>query len=300
MLRRKLVRIALVAMAMAALQISSAHAAGPFFSGTSGSGSSCTQAQPCTLIQAIAIAGDGTELACADGSDSDAVDPITKSITIDCSGTAGSVFHLVVNGSGITVTLKNLTMWGSPLAVNLISGTVILDNVHLFHNGGNPAIYATPSSPSILVVRNSIIDDNSSAGVLLKPQSGGSLSAVFDHVTISSNAGGGIKIDTTNGPATADITDSVISNNAGNGVNAVGGAGGPAIFNINHSVIAKNGTAGVQVNGATAAAMLDTTLLDSNASGATAVVNGGHMLTYGNNRIVGPAGSSFTGPAPLQ
>jgi hypothetical protein len=114
MLRRKLVRIALVAMAMAALQISSAHAAGLFFSGTSGSGSSCTQAQPCTLIQAITIAGDGTELACADSSDSDAVDPITKSITIDCSGTAGSVFHLVVNGSGITVTLKNLTMWGSP------------------------------------------------------------------------------------------------------------------------------------------------------------------------------------------
>ena len=53
-------------------------------------------------------------------------------------------------------------------------------------------------------------------------------------------------------------------------------------------------------NGATAAAMIDTTLLDSNASGATAVVGGGHMLTYGNNRIVGSSGSGFTGLASLQ
>jgi hypothetical protein len=61
-----------------------------------------------------------------------------------------------------------------------------------------------------------------------------------------------------------------------------------------------DGTAGVQVNGATAAAMIDTTLLDSNASGATAVINGGHMLTYGNNRIVGTPGSGFTGTASPQ
>jgi hypothetical protein len=47
----------------------------------------------------------------------------------------------------------------------------------------------------------------------------------------------------------------------------------------------------MQVNGATAAAMIDTTLLDSGATSATSVVGGGHMLTYGNNRIVGAAGS---------
>jgi hypothetical protein len=126
------------------------------------------------------------------------------------------------------------------------------------------------------------------------------LSAVFDHVNISNNTGGGIKIDTTNGPVTLDITDSIISNNGGNGINAVGGAGGFAILNIHNSVIAKNATAGVQVNGATAAAMIDTTLLESNANGATSVVAGGRLLTYGNNRVVGSAGSGFTGTAGLQ
>jgi len=41
-------------------------------------------------------------------------------------------------------------------------------------------------------------------------------------------------------------------------------------------------------------------LLDSNASGALTTINGGRLLTYGNNRIVGSAGSGFTGPTPLQ
>ena len=77
-------------------------------------------------------------------------------------------------------------------------------------------------------------------------------------------------------------------------------AGGPAMLNVHNSVIAKNGQAGVTGNGATAAVMLDTTLLDSNASGATVVVNGGHILTYGNNRIVGTDGSGFTGSATLR
>jgi hypothetical protein len=30
------------------------------------------------------------------------------------------------------------------------------------------------------------------------------------------------------------------------------------------------------------------------------VVGGGHVLTYGNNHIVGSAGSGFTGTAPSQ
>jgi len=299
MLTRKLVPIALAAAAMAALQTASAQAAAYFFS-EFGGGTACELQQPCTLNQAIVKANSdhADELACTDNSDSGSSTAITKSMTIDCSGTTGSVFALNVNGSGITVTLKNLTVWGNNATITLSNGTLILDNVHLTGNG-TYAINATPSSASNLVVRNSIIDDNP-AGVLLKPQAGGSLSARFDRVTIASNLGGGIKIDTTNGPVTADVTDSEISSNAGNGLNAVGGAGGPAMFSISRSVIAKNGTAGVQVNGATAGAMIDTTLLDSNAAGATSVVGGGHMLTYGNNRIVGAAGSGFTGSAALQ
>jgi hypothetical protein len=151
-----------------------------------------------------------------------------------------------------------------------------------------------------LVIRNSRISNGATVAVTLKPAPGGSINATFDHVTITKNGGGGIRLDTTNGPVTVDATDSVISNNVGNGFGVIGGAGGPAMLSVHNSVIAKNGAAGVSATGATGAAMIDTTLLDSNVSGATSVASGGHILTYGNNRIVGTAGSGFTGPATLQ
>jgi hypothetical protein len=97
-----------------------------------------------------------------------------------------------------------------------------------------------------------------------------------------------------------DIADSVVSNNGGNGINAVGNAGGQAVVSIKNSVIAKNGVAGVQANGVNAGVLLQTTLLDQNANGATSIVNGGHISTYGNNSIVGSAGSGFTATAGLQ
>jgi hypothetical protein len=40
-------------------------------------------------------------------------------------------------------------------------------------------------------------------------------------------------------------------------------------------------------------------LLDSNTTGATSVVAGGRILTYGNNSIIGTPGSGFTSTTPL-
>jgi hypothetical protein len=284
----------LVALAVVFSHTQPVMAAGVFFS-QNGSGSLCSQAAPCLLSTAISSVDPGTELSCADSSDNNGV-TISRSVTIDCAGTTGSLNQITVT-SGVVVILRNFTMWGAPTPITLLSGTVILENVHINHSSGF-AILAQPSSPSVLIVKNCIIDDG--PPLLLKPNPGGSLSARFDHVTIASGSGGGIKIDTTIGPVTVDVTDSEISSNAGNGLNAVGGAGGQVMLSISRSVIAKNGSAGVQVNGATAGVMIDTTLLDSNAAGATVVVGGGHMLTYGNNRIVGAAGSGFTASASLQ
>jgi hypothetical protein len=109
-----------------------------------------------------------------------------------------------------------------------------------------------------------------------------------------------VKTDTTSGAINASISDGSVSSNAGNGVNAVGGSGAQNVLYIRNSVIATNGAAGIQANGATAAALVNNTLLDSNASGATSSVGGGRILTYGNNNIVGTPGSGFTGTASPQ
>ena len=289
----------LVAVSFVYFHTQPVMAASLFFIGT-GAGTVCSQTAPCELSTAISQAtATPVELSCADSSDVFSGATINKSLTIDCAGTAGSINGIEVN-SGAVVTLRNLTIGGNTEdGIFLINGTLILENVH-FVGVGSIGINAAPISPSTLIVKNSIINRGGVPAVLLKPGAGGSLSASFDHVTIAGNGGGGIRLDTTNGPVTADVTDSVISNNAGNGVSAQGGAGGAAMLSIHNSVIADNGAAGVNATGTNGAALVDTTLLDSNASGATSVASGGRIVTYGNNRIIGTLGSGFTGTASLQ
>jgi hypothetical protein len=200
------------------------------------------------------------------------------------------------------VKFQHINFSGLGTITNLIKviggGTLILDDCVLEDFSG-VALDIEPTAPFNLVVTKSRIS-NSGAGVLIQPATGGSVTATFNGVTIVDNNGGGLKTNTTNGPVSVDISNSTISNNAGNGMNAVSGAGGANMFNIHSSVIADNGSAGVQANGTSAAALIDTTLLDSNGAGALAAIGSGRILTYGNNRIVGSAGTGFTGPAALQ
>jgi hypothetical protein len=271
----------------------------------------CSFASPCQTLGTLGRLDSNGQVTCAQGTAFGSNFIAALSVTVDCPGlfvpnqTALQGFLGEFEPDGIVITIRHLTINGQfagtgALGVSITGGsgsTLVLEDC-VFENFSGTAIQIAPNGPYTLILRNTRMLNNG-AGVVLKPAAGGSITATLDHVTISRNNGGGLKTDTTSGAVTLDVTDSVVSSNTGNGLNAVGGAGGPAMLSIHNSVIAKNGAAGVQVNGATAAAMIDTTLLDSNASGATAVVNGGHMLTYGNNRTVGSPGSGFTGTAPL-
>lgn len=304
MISMRLARTAFAGVLIAVLQGMPAQAAHIFISQNGNDANACTFSSPCrSTSRAIALNQEGGgpfEITCLDAGDYSALVTITRSVTIDCTGRAANMGPFTVNGSGITVVLRNFSIvFSSTLAgVFLENGTLIVDNLHIVSVAD--AILAEPTSPSKLVVKNSLFESNGS-GLLIQPGSGGSVTATLDHVTITSSIGGGLKVDTaTNGPVTVDIFDSTISNNTGNGLNAVSGAGGASMLNIRNSVIADNGAAGIQANGANAAALLNNTLLDSNAAGATSTVGGGRVLTYGNNSVVGPPGSGFTGPVPLQ
>jgi hypothetical protein len=288
--------------------------AAPFvwISSTGSDSNPCTAAQPCAGIeQALGTLDNGGQVSCVDSPAFNKYNWNTNSsFTIDCVGTystiSANVGGLVLLGTNQVVKIRNFTISGTAGGYPAIkvagSGTLIIENC-VFENfnasGAGAALDIEPTGPLNLVIKNSRIS-NSAAGVLLKPAAGGSVTATFNGVTIADNTGGGLKTDSTNGAVTVDISNSTISKNAGNGLNAVGGAGGPNMLNLNHDVIASNGNAGVQANGATAAALIDTTLLDSNVFGATASIAGGRLLTYGNNRIVGLSGSGFTGTASLQ
>jgi len=267
-----------------------------------GSGTVCTSASPCGFIgTAVADIGpDVGRVVCLNGNAAGDVGVVASygggaTLEIDCP--LGSVQQMNISGVGVTWRIRHLTVNGGSGLIFQAGGTLILEDC-IFTESSSAGIAIEPSAPLNVVIKSSRISNNLS-GMLLKPAAGGSIKATFDHVTITGNSGGGIKTDSTNGTVNLDVTDSEISNNASNGINLVGSAT-QNMLNLSRTVIAKNGLVGLQSSGANAAALVDATLFDTNVSGATSSIAGGHILTYGNNRIVGSPGSGFTSSAPLQ
>jgi hypothetical protein len=284
-----------------------------FVSATGSDSNNCTMANPCHSLQrAIDQTSSEGLVSCLDSDDYSSLVFISTSVTIDCGGTTAAAGPFVITASGITVAIKNIIIFKTTIAVPPLTinypaieadqaAAVIVDNVHMT-GVANSAIAVYASSAIKIAVSNCIIN-NSNAGILVQPGSGGSVAATLDHVLIENNNGGGVKIDSTRttGSVTVDVSNSTVSLNAGNGLNALSGAaGGANILSLRNTVVAANGTAGVQANGANAAALIATTLLDSNVGGALSGVAGGRLLSYGNNSIVGSSGTGFTGSAPLQ
>ena len=294
-----------------------ASAAGPQVAYVSATGNDgdveCPPASPCASIGiAINSVAPGGEVVCL--SPPLAVEggfAFSQSVTVDCAGTYFASGSMVLSGVNQTVIFRHVNFDGSSMAapgpgIELTgSGSLVLENCSFENFAGAPAIEITPSGALKVGLTNDRIS-NSGSGVMLRPNLGfssqsmpDSTQATLDHVTITDNSGGGIHADSTNASITVDVFDSNISGNLINGIIAIAGAS-QNIVSIKNSVIARNGQAGVVANGANASALVQTTLLDQNAAGATSVVNGGNLFTYGNNSIVGLQGSGFTATVGLQ
>jgi hypothetical protein len=266
-----------------------------------GSGDSCTATAPCASVADALNTGSPARVICLNGSDvSNSSVSFGGPATVDIDCPQGYLAQFSVLHFATTLRVRHLGFRNGGFSSQIVfqgGGTLILEDC-VFSDSPGTALDIEPNGPLNVVIKNSRIS-NSGSGILFKPAASGTIKATLDHVTITGNNGGGIKSDSTNGVVNLDISDSEISNNPGNGINLVGSAN-QNMLNLSRTVIAKNGVAGLQVNGATTAALVDTTLFDTNTSGATSVVGGGHVLTYGNNHIVGSAGSGFTGTAPSQ
>lgn len=288
----------------AALPAVPSHAENFAFVSANGSGTACTAAAPCASIGVVLFGiAAPLRIICLSGSqpnNSGTSFSQSVSVDIDCPLGFEAQIGTTTGASNATMRLRHLEFRNGGFSSQIViqgGGTLILEDC-VFTDSPGTALDIEPSGPLNVVIKNSRIS-NAGSGILLKPAAGGSIKATLDHVTITANGGGGIKTDSTNGIVNLDITDSEISNNAANGINLVGIAN-QNMLNLSRTVIAKNTLTGLQTNGAAAAALVETTLFDTNASGATSLINGGHILTYGNNRIVGTAGSGFTGSASLQ
>jgi hypothetical protein len=287
-------------------------------SGVGDDANPCSRTAPCkTFAGAISKTAASGTINCIDPGGFGAV-TITKSITIDCTGTFGSILAagttgVNVNGAGITVHLRNLSIEGAGsgiVGVNFINGAVLtIDKCAIvgFKAGQATGINVIPTANAELFVADTAIKSNGAggtgAGVRIRPTGAANVRAAFKNVDIIANdTGVAVRGDGGSGFIRASLVDSVVqgSTNVGIAAAAQGGQAFTRIF-LKGTLVTNNGTDGVSVDGGQAAALLDQSTIFSNNIGLSNL-NGGQIFSHSTNSINGNIASDGapTGTLPLR
>ncbi|MCA6121688.1 hypothetical protein J6500_07205 [Bradyrhizobium sp. WSM 1704] len=289
---------AAVGLVLPVLATAPAHAQATrtWVSGVGNDANPCSRTAPCkTFAGAISKTAINGEINCIDPGGYGAV-TITKSITIDCTGTFGSILASFVNGVVINATgsggtdplrivrLRGITINGSGSSnragirgVSIVSALEVhLDNV-VIDNFVQQAVGDVRTGAGKLFVTNSNFRNNG-VGMGMAPTSG-TLNVSVDGTAIEGNGIGIAAASNVN----VVISRSVISGNSTNGIDAQGGQ--MAVMN---STISSNNV-GVQVSSGTVR------LYDNSIMFNTTAAISGATTSFGLNRIVGTSGTS---PSP--
>ena len=301
----------LIALGMTAFASPSlAQATRTWVSGVGDDANPCSRTAPCkTFAGAISKTASGGEINCLDPGGFGAV-TITKSITLDCTGTMGSILNSGTNGiivndsvtaspNTIEVLVRGLSIDGAGTiaginGVRFISGrSLVLQDVFIQNETGQNGIVIEPSGAAEFYAENVTVTDGAT-GILLQPLgASGSVNAVLRNVRVQNNSSHGLFVSP---KATATIDRSAFSGNS-NGVVANASGANPAIVMLNDSVVSGNSIAGVRSNGASARVRVANSVITANQAGLT-ILNGGILNTYGNNRVDGNVtDGAFTAPA---
>jgi hypothetical protein len=299
------------ALFVVGLAIAPAHAQATrtWISGVGDDANPCSRTAPCkTFAGAISKTAAGGEIDVLDPGGFGAV-TITKAITFDGGG--GQVASILVSGSNAinisagasdVIILRNLRLngivqTGSPgligVAVNT-AGRVIIEKCDIF-GFSSAGVAASPSSGSVAFKVQESTFNNNGGGITIKPTGGATVNASIERTHVDANGGGGVKVDGTGGGSSnVAITDSSISLNTSNAMNGVSGPSGNVKVDLTRVVIANNGGSGVQASNATGGTSIVTvgqSILSNNVS-AWAIVNTAQLLSYHNNQVTGPTGST--------
>jgi hypothetical protein len=278
----------------------------------------CSFATPCaSFTTAYAKTIPGGEITCFDSANFGGAN-ITKSITINCDGARanaavstnnlGSFF--ITTAASDHVFLRGLDIDCSDVGCDPVTftgaGTLILDRLKL-NNGTAPGggVQFVPNGPSKLIMTDSIIVRNGSptqgAGVLVRPQAGGSAQVTLERLNVSANTFG-VAADGTNSTAGINMTvaDSVLASNFNDGLVAATSSGGAPIGVLVSNTKLTNNGYGIRSIGPNVTVRVDGSKIVGNTTGLSAL-SGGALLTFGNNVVqANGANGAFSGPIALQ
>ena len=285
-----------------------AQATRTWVSGVGDDANPCSRTAPCkTFAGAISKTAAGGEISVLDPGGFGAV-TITKSITINGDGTLASIVAsntngVIVNGSGIDVTLRNITINGAGTGINgirfLQGASLTLDRVDIFgfkNNSTSRAMDIEPTNAGAeVVIRNSMFFNNSQ-GVEFLPPVGGSARGSIENAIFANNTSFGLRV---NDRADVNVDQSQAVGNGSNGFLAASASVACSLF-VNSSTAAANGFgagggAGIKVSGSAARVRISNNMVTGNSEGLS-LLSSGVMETFQNNYVIGNTTNVVNGP----
>jgi hypothetical protein len=280
--------------------LAQAQATRTWVSGVGDDVNPCSRTAPCkTFAGAISKTATNGEINVLDPGGFGAIN-ITKSITIDGAGAQASILALntngvIVNGPGIAVTLRNISINGAGgttgNGIRIIQASAVnIENVTVANfagtgTNGRGVTIETATSAVRVNIANSSIYNMENHGIHSAPTAGDVILAV-DNVRIARGGQAGINIREL---TAATISRSSLTNHRNTG--AVRLELTTARATISGSVLANNaiGVANIPAGGAPSVFLYGNTITNNTVAGLQ--ISSGTMTSLGNNIIRGNAGN---------
>lgn len=254
----------------------------------------CSRTAPCkTFAGAISKTATNGEINCLNPGGFGAV-TITKSITIDCEDTQGSILASLVNGVIINSTvahvkLRGISIHGAGNGINCIrvlaAASLVLDEIACANFAQHGVSVENQSGAFKLSVWNSSFRNNTGNGINTFVGGTGSAAVAINSSLFASN-GVGVNLGVA---ATGSIQDSIVSNNT-TGIQA---GGATSVISAMDNQVTHNGTGVSTLSGATI--RIGSNLVSGNTTG----LSGGNIFSWGGNFVDGNGSNGSTSGAAL-
>jgi hypothetical protein len=279
----------------------SAQATRTWVSGVGDDVNPCSRTAPCkTFAGAISKTAACGEISVLDPGGYGAV-TITKSITIDGSGTHASILNGSVNGITVfitnasdvckTVILRELSINGGGVSgvnggftglsgirqISSVDVALHVEHVDIAHQTLR-GIDIAPTTTSRTFLKDVDIRHTTLDGIEVRPSAGQLAKLAATNVRARQSAASGLKL--TNN-ASVRVNDSQFEGNA-NGVNVVANT----VFSMFVETVMSNNTGTGLINGSTATTLIDGCSISGNNTG---ILNntGGNVISFANSAIAG-------------
>ncbi len=287
----RLVKGAFVALVTFALGSIAAHAQATrtWVSGVGDDVNPCSRTAPCkTFAGAISKTAAGGEISVLDPGGFGAV-TITKNITINGDGTLAGILNastngVIINGAGIKVNLRSLSIHGGGTGINgiriLNASEVNVENCTIEGNTGL-GIDINPSAVCGVTIKNTTIRGCAGGAVYAHPNSATGVAVNISKSRLNDCLFGFRADDNVK----AVLDDCVLAGNNNNGV-TVTPASVATRVTVSRCTINDTGGFGIVSSGAPATVFISNNVIFNNVTGVGTQA-GGSMTSLGNNNIRG-------------